>query len=89
MGVRMLPEYAARPDDKLMICVYNEMDNVSLAYTSVAERSTGNADLEVPAEWAGKTAQVLVFLIASNAIGTVETKTQVSNSVWAGAVELT
>jgi hypothetical protein len=78
----------ARPDDKLMVSVYNEMDNVSLAYASVAERSTGSADLEVPTEWAGKTVQVLVFLIAANAIGAVETKNQVSNTVWAGAVEL-
>jgi hypothetical protein len=78
----------ARPDDKLMVSVYNEMDNVSLAYASVAERSTGSADLEVPTEWAGKTVQVLVFLIAANAIGTVETKNQVSNTVWAGEVEL-
>ena len=29
--VRMFPEYAARPDDKLMVSVYNETDNVSLA----------------------------------------------------------
>jgi hypothetical protein len=78
----------ARPDDKLMVSVYNETDNVSLAYASVAERSTGNAELEIPTEWAGKTVQVLVFLIASNAIGAVETKNQVSNTVWAGEVEL-
>ena len=78
----------ARPDDKLMVSVYNESDNVSLAYTSVAERSTGTAELEIPGEWAGKTVQVLVFLLTANAIGAVDSKSQVSNTVWAGAVEL-
>ena len=78
----------ARADDKLMVSVYNEADNVSLAYASVAERSTGTAELDIPTEWAGKTVEVLVFLIAADAIGGVETKSQVSNTVWGGQVEL-
>lgn len=78
----------AHPRDKLMVSVYNETDNVSLAYDSVAERAACSADLDTPAEWAGKTVQVLVFLIAVAAYGAVESKSQVSNTVWAGTVEL-
>ena len=78
----------AHPDDKLMVSVYSEADNVSLAYDSVAVRSAGSAELVIPTEWAGKTAQVLVFLIAADAYGAVEAKSQVSNTAWAGAVKL-
>ena len=79
---------AAHPNDKLMVSVYHETDNVSQTYDAVAVRSTGKAVLKTPTEWSGKTVQVLAFLIGTMAYGAIETESQVSNTVWAGAVQL-
>lgn len=74
--------------DTLMVAVYSETDKVTFSCDSGAERSAGSAKLQVPGEYAGKTVQVFAFFIAAKAYGAVETKKQVSNSVWAGSVEL-
>jgi len=78
----------AQPTDKLMLSIYNEDENQSLIYSSVASRSEGTVQLEMPSEWTGRMVQILVFLIAEEAIGSIETKQQVSNTIWGGSIEL-
>lgn len=78
----------ALQDDTMMLSVYNEEVNKSLLFSQVARRADGGIQLEMPAEWSGKSVQIFVFLISSSAIGAVETKEQVSDTIWGGAVEL-
>lgn len=78
----------AAPTDKLMLSVYNEEEGKSLIYSSVASRSAGSAEIGLPSEWTGKIVQILVFLIADKAIGSVETRSEVSDTIWAGELQL-
>jgi len=78
----------AQSTDKLMVSVYDEAENASAIYMAAASRSDSAAELELPANWSGKTVQILAFFLAENGIGSSDQKQLVSNTSYGGSLVL-
>jgi hypothetical protein len=78
----------ASETDQLIVSLYDAVTNEVVYVPGCASRSQAVATLNLPAEWSGRTPEVFVFLISLEGNGLSANRETVSNTVYAGQVQI-
>lgn len=78
----------AHATDKLHVSIYHAETNKSLGFIACAERSDALCSLTIPAEWSARHVEVFTFFLAESGVGATEISAQLSDTAYAGSLEL-
>ena len=74
--------------DQVIASLYDKLSEEVIYFPGCASRQEGTASLSLPAYWSSRTAEVFVFLVSLEGNGSASTRELVSNTVYAGSVEI-
>jgi len=74
--------------DQVIASLYDKKSGEVVYFPGCASRQEGTVDLDLPANWSGRIAEVFVFLISLEGTGLSASRELVSNTVYAGSVEI-
>jgi hypothetical protein len=78
----------ANDTDQLSVSLYDSSSGEVVYFLNCASRADGTVILIVPAEWSGRTVEVLTFFVVLEGTMASTARESVSNTVWAGSVEI-
>lgn len=78
----------ASGSDQLIVSFYDTATEEVCYFPGAAVRQSATAALNLPAEWGGRTAEVFVFFVTLEGNGSSSNRDTVSNTVYAGSVEI-
>jgi len=76
----------AHESDQLVVSLFDVATSEVVYVPGCASRSQATATLNLPAEWSGRTVEVLAFLISLEGTSTSNGRESVSNTVYAGSL---
>jgi hypothetical protein len=78
----------ARESDQLMASLYDNATGEVTYFLGCASRNQLTATLNLPPDWSGRTVEVLAFLVSLEGTTAASARESVSNTVFAGSVEI-
>lgn len=78
----------ASESDQLIVSFTDQATGEVVYFPACASRSQATASITLPAEWSGRTAEVLLFLISLDGKTASSSRELVSNTVYAGSVAI-
>lgn len=78
----------AHESDQMIVSLFDAATNEVVYVPGCASRSQATATLNLPVEWSGRTTEVFVFLISLDGNGLAGSRETVSNTVYAGSVQI-
>lgn len=81
-------ESNASVSDQLMVSFYEKTTNSVVYFPGCATRQQSTVTLNLPAKWSGQTIEVLLFLVSLDGKSMPSDPGTVSNTVYAGSVEV-
>ncbi len=79
----------ASESDQLIVSLTDQASGEVLSFPGCASRNQATVILNLPAEWSSRTAEVLLFLVSLDGKTSSNAREAVSNTVYAGSVEIT
>jgi hypothetical protein len=77
-----------KDSDQVIVSLYDRQTAEVVYFPGCASRQEESVTIGLPANWSGRTAEVLVFLISLEGNGSSASRELVSNTVYAGSVEI-
>lgn len=77
-----------KDSDQVVASLYDSATAEVVYFAGCASRQEANVALNLPANWSGRTAEVFVFLISLEGNGLSASRETVSNTVYAGQVQI-
>jgi len=74
----------AKASDKLMVSIYDADSGRAQVFISCAIRGDATATLALPAEWAGRSVEVLTFFLSEEGVASAQARSLISDTTYAG-----